>query len=98
MDDFEYYDVQELFKKNAQLKSGLFRKKLSQINEESTVDGTPLSNSRWSSSLSNYSGKTVKYDNEDEVDIWSDIDEKTNLPTKSALSHKANDILLTAES
>jgi len=77
-DVFEYYDVQEPFKKNAAaMKSGVIRKKLSQINEESTVDGTPLTNSRWSSSLSNFSGKTLKFDS-DEVDndIWSDIDSK----------------------
>lgn len=54
--------------------------KLSQINEESTIDGTPLTNSRWSSSLSNFSGKTIKLDSDDIADdIWSDIDEN-NLP------------------
>lgn len=91
LEDFEYYDVQELFKKNNTLKSGIYRKKLSQINEESTInDGTPLTNSRWSSSLSNFSGKTVKLDDEDEwkdnEDIWSDIDEETNLPMMNANS------------
>lgn len=98
LEDFEYYDVQELFKKNNQLKSGLFRKKLSQINEESTIDGTPLSNSRWSSSLSNYSDRTIKYEHEENVDIWSDIDENTNLPAKSRLSQKNTntEVLLTA--
>jgi len=62
------------------MKSGVFRKKLSQINEESTVGGTPLTNSRWSSSLSTLSGKTLKFDS-DEVDndIRSDID-SNNLP------------------
>lgn len=77
LEDFEYYDVNELFKKNPHiLKSGFYRKKLSQINEESTIDGTPLTNSRWSSSLSNFSGRTIKLDaGEAEVDIWSDIDE-----------------------
>jgi hypothetical protein len=97
LDDFECYDVHELFKKNpAVMKSGVFRKKLSQINEESTIGGTPLTNSRWSSSLSNFSGKTMKFDS-DEVDndIWSDIDEN-NLPINAAdrLSKQRNDLPL----
>jgi len=89
--------VQELFKKNpAMMKSGVFRKKLSQINEESTIGGTPLTNSRWSSSLSNFSGKTIKFDS-DEVDndIWSDIDEN-NLPVNISgrQSKQRNDLSL----
>lgn len=94
LEDFEYYDVHELFKKNNQLKSGLFRKKLSQINEESTIDGTPLTNSRWSSSMSNVSGHTIKFNDSEEVvdDIWSDIDENTNLPSMKSSARKQNDM------
>ena len=99
LDDFEYYDLNELFRKNTLKVANFPRKNLSQINEESTIDGTPMSNSRWSSSLSNFSDHTRKSSDISQNDIWSDIDESTNLPIirQNRMSNKTNSVPLAIE-
>ena len=78
LDDIEYYDFNELFTNNnpSYFKVDNQRKKLSQINEESTVSNTPMSDSRWSSSLSTNSDENQKMESNssDEIakeELWS---------------------------
>jgi hypothetical protein len=78
LDDIEYFDFNELFTNNnpPYFKLDNQRKKLSQINEESTISNTPMSDSRWSSSLSTNSEYNQKMDanSSDETakeELWS---------------------------
>jgi hypothetical protein len=86
LDDIEYYDFNELFKNNNQpfYKIDNQRKQLSQINEESTISNTPMSDSRWSSSLStnsmddNQKMESILLDEGAKEELWSANSAHTN--------------------
>lgn len=91
LDDIEYYDFNELFRNNnmSYWKTDNQRKKLSQINEESTVSNTPMSDSRWSSSLSTDSNENQKMedvnsqDEQSKEELWSANNSSTSAHTSN---------------